>query len=383
MLTMVVGQSDDVDPAAAVAVAIEQCRAQLGDKSPQAGILFSALDVFDASLPATIRAAFPSIQLVGSTSSAEMSSIAGYLEDSVALALFASDEVDFTVGYAADVSLDAGAAAHQAATQALAATSKLPKVCVVITEQTSAQQVVESLRDELPPGVLLIGGAAGRQELGGRLPTYQFWNDQISNTGLVVLLLAGPVAYSSAVGTGWRTLGPTGTVTRSAYGAIEEIDGKPAADWASSYLDLIEPRTLGNPLAVQDPGSDDWYLRVVLGKTDTGALVSPGQVPVGAKVQLTTTNPDDMLAATSKALDDARAAFPGTSEPSAALIFSCAVRKYLLGTRTGREVALAKDQLVSDLPIAGMYCIGEIAPIGADQGSHFLNETFVTLLLGT
>jgi hypothetical protein len=35
------------------------------------------------------------------------------------------------------------------------------------------------------------------------------------------------------------------------------------------------------------------------------------------------------------------------------------------------------------MPIAGMYCVGEIAPIDTDGDSHFLNETFVTLLLGT
>jgi hypothetical protein len=35
------------------------------------------------------------------------------------------------------------------------------------------------------------------------------------------------------------------------------------------------------------------------------------------------------------------------------------------------------------MAIAGMYCMGEVAPTGAEPGSHFLNETFVTLLLGS
>jgi hypothetical protein len=380
---MAVGQSDDVDPLAAVAAAIEQCRFQLGDKTPQAGILFAALDIFDPSFAVSVRDAFPGIELVGGTSSAEMSSVGGYLEDSVALAVFYSDDVDFVVGFSDDVTGDPVVAVRSSVAEALARTDKAPKVCILITDQTNAQYVVDAMRSALPPDVLLVGGAAGRQELGGRLPTYQLWNDRVTSSGFVMLILAGPVAYSAAIGTGWRTLGRSGTVTQSAYGQIQEIDGQPAADWASAYLDLIEARTLGNPLAVQDPGMDSWYLRVMLGKTDTGGLFIPGAVPVGAQVQLTTTNADDMLEATANAIDEARARYSGTMEPSAALIFSCAVRKYLLGSKTSREVELAKRGFALDLPIAGMYCIGEIAPIGGEHGSHYLNETFVTLLLGT
>jgi small ligand-binding sensory domain FIST len=58
------------------------------------------------------------------------------------------------------------------------------------------------------------------------------------------------------------------------------------------------------------------------------------------------------------------------------------VRKYLLGSKTGRETELTKAAL-PDLPFAGMYCTGEISPIGDGRGPRFLNETFVALLLGT
>jgi hypothetical protein len=258
-----------------------------------------------------------------------------------------------------------------------------PKVCIVLTQPLSAQRVVESLRTEFPEDVLLIGGAAGRQELDGRMPTYQLLNDTISTVGVAVLVLAGPVAASSAVGTGWRKLGPSGQVTASRYGALLEIDGKPAANWASAYLDLVRVRTLGNPLAIRDPGTDSWYLWVILGSDESGALVVPGEVPVGATVQLTTTNPDDMLASTAEAVRRARDAYKGKDPPTAALIFSCAVRKYLLGSRTDRELEYVRSELADSVAIAGMYCIGEIAPSGSESASHFLNDTFVTLLLGT
>ena len=382
MLTMAVGQSDDVEPAAAIAEAIDQCQATLQGRQPQAGILFIAFDSFDPTLVQAVRSAFPGIELIGSTSGGEMSSALGYLEDSIALAVFASDDVDLAVGWGTGAETDATAAARTAVAHALARTTREPKVCIVLTEANTGQHVSEALREVLPPDVLIIGGAAGRHEMGGM--TYQFCGSEVANAGVAILILAGPVLHSTAVGTGWRTLGPSGTVTRSSYGQIHEIDGRPAADWVSGYLDMSAGRsTFGNPLAVRDAGVDDWYLRVVIGSDEPGSLSIPGAIPEGATVQMTTTNPDDMLAATSDALERAQAAFPGDSPPTAALIFSCAVRKYLLGSRTGEEVASARSQLPLAMPIAGMYCIGEIAPTGASIDSHFLNESFVTLLLGT
>jgi hypothetical protein len=90
-----------------------------------------------------------------------------------------------------------------------------------------------------------------------------------------------------------------------------------------------------------------------------------------------------MLQATTESLEQARTRFPAGSTPQAALLFSCAVRKYVLGSRTAQEFAAAKLALPDAIPMAGLYCLGEIAPAGDAPGSHFLNETFVTVLLGT
>ena len=386
MLKMAVGQSDDVDPGAAIDDAVAQAKAQLGDATPRAAILFAAFDAFDPALVERGRCAVPGSDVSGATSAAEMSSVAGYLEDSVALAVFASDNLELAVGMGVGIEVDPTAAAREAVAQARAQLTKDPRLCIVLTEGINAQRVIIALRDELPSDVLIVGGAAGRHELGGDVPTYQFCNDRLSTTGVVILLMAGPVAFSTAVGTGWRILGPRGTITSAGYGVIKEIDGQPAAEWASAYLDM-SGATYGNPLAIQDAGTDEWYLRVALATDGHGGLRIPGEVPVGASVQLTTTSPDEMLKASEAAVERARTAFPSGALPQAALLFSCAVRKYLLGTRTGQELASARDLLPQSLAIAGMYCIGEIAPTGATIGgatdSHFLNETFVTLLMGS
>jgi small ligand-binding sensory domain FIST len=64
-------------------------------------------------------------------------------------------------------------------------------------------------------------------------------------------------------------------------------------------------------------------------------------------------------------------------------MFSCVVRRMLLGSQASTEVALARTELGPSVPLAGLYCFGEIGPIAGVSSSRYLNSTFVTLLLGT
>lgn len=386
MLTMAVGQSDDVDSRDAIAAAIEQCRASLGGLTAQAGILFSAFDSFDPTILAAVRAAFPGVVVMGSTSAAEISSINGFQEDSITLALFASDRVDVTAGLGTGLGEDVEAACRSAASQALAGTRREPKVCIVLTEGfiVDPQLTLDAMARAFPKGVVIVGGTSARRDFVTVTPTYQFCDERVAQDGVAVLLFSGPIAYSTAVGTGWRTIGASGTVTRSEYGAVHEIDGRPALEFLDRYLDVTGRASYGNPLAVVEVGAEESYLRAIQGSDPgTGSVILAGSIPVGATVQLTTADTDDILAGTKAALDRASAEFPVGSRPEAALIFSCAVRKFVLGSRTPVEAELARSVYGSSLPMAGMYCYGEIGPVRAASTSRFLNETFVTLLLGT
>ncbi len=386
MLTMAVGQSDDVDPIDAIATAIEQCRRSLGGLNPQAGILFSAFDSFDPAIVTAVRDAFPGVALMGATSAAEISSVNGFQEDSITLALFVSDSVDITVGLGSGLGDDVDAACRAAASQALAGTRREPKLCIVLAEAfvVDPQLTLNAMSHALPDGVVLVGGTSARREFVTVTPTYQFAGDTVARDGVAVLLFSGPLTFSTAVGTGWRTIGASGTVTRSEYGAVHEIDGRPALEFLARYLDVTGPASYGNPLAVVEAGGEESYLRAIQGSDPaSGSVLLAGSIPVGATVQLTTADTDDILAGTRDALARASAGFPSGSTPEAALVFSCAVRKYLLGSRTQVESQLARSEYGTSMPLAGMYCFGEIGPVRGAETSRFLNETFVTLLLGT
>ncbi len=386
MLTMAVGNSDDVDPADAIASAIEQCRASLGSLRPQAGILFSGFDSFAPESLSAVQAAFPGIAIMGTTSAAEISSGSGYQEDSLTLALFASDDVDVTAGVGSGLGKDVDAACQAAAGQALAGTTREPKVAIVLAEGFvgDAQLTLDAMARALPAGVVIVGGTSARSDFVTVTPTYQFRNDVIATDGVAVLLFSGPLKFSVAVGTGWRTIGASGTVTRSTYGALQEVDGRRATEFLARYLDVTGAASYGNPLAVIEAGGNASYLRAIQGSDPaTGSVLLAGSIPVGATVQLTTADVEEILAGTRDALARASADYPAGSTPQAGLIFSCAVRKFLLGSRTHVEAEMARAEYTDALPMAGMYCFGEMGPIRGTPSSRYLNETFVTLLLGT
>jgi len=385
VLTMAVGHSDDVDPMDAIATAIDQCRASLGGQTPQAGILFSAFDSFDPAIIGAVRDAFPGVAVMGSTSAAEISSD-GYQEDSMTLALFASDTVDVTAGLGSGLGDDVDAACRAAARQALSGTNREPRVCIVLTETfvVDPQLTLDAMARALPKDVVIVGGTSSRRDFVTITPTYQFCDEVVATDGVAVLLFSGPVTYSTAVGTGWRTIGATGTVTRSDYGRVHEIDGRPALEFLARYLDVTGPASYGNPLSVVEAAGEGSYLRAIQGSDPaSGSVMLAGSIPVGATVQLTTADIEDILSGTRDALARATADFPAGSQPEAALIFSCSVRKFLLGSRTRVEAELARSALGATMPLAGLYCYGEIGPVQGAATSRFLNETFVTLLLGT
>jgi hypothetical protein len=382
MFTMAVGHSVEFEPDVAIADALEQCRVSLGGATPSAALVFAAFDSFDQVMAGALREAYPGIQILGSSSAAEMSSAGGYQEDSVTLALIAADDVDFTTGMAS-IDVDLEGACRAAVEQALEDTRRHPRLCIMLSDGLNGQRALEVIRSALPPEVVVIGGGSSGQRVGQR-PSFQFSNDQVVENGVAILLLSGSFAFSYAVGTGLRGIGPRGTVTRSDYGVIHEIDGRPAADFIAGYIDAAGPSTYGNPLAVRPEGSTEPYLRVMIRQDpDTGAVFVPGQVPAGSSVQITTASTDEIVDATGDTIRRAVEAFPAAATPGGALLFSCAVRRFLLGTRTSQEVAEARALLPPDLPLVGMYCGGEIAPVDDSHTSRFLNETFVALLLGS
>jgi hypothetical protein len=386
MFFTVVAQSDDIDAEGALAEILAQCREKLGEKVPKAGLLFSTIDLEHEQVLDGILNAWPGLELIGCTTAGEMSSALGYREDSVALVLFGSDSIEFASGIGRDVSKDIPSACR-AAVESAAAKSDLPTaICITLPESmtTNAQQIVDSLRREVGSNVPVVGATAGD---GFRMvATRQFCGREACSDSVPVLLLSGPLMYSVAVETGWEPVGEPGLVTRSEGTILHEIDGRPALEFYRRFLGETAKPMPENALAMLDENGKVECLRSTSGTfvAETGAINFLAEIPEGKMVRITVADRGNILDGCRASIKKAFAGYPHGKKPEAALFFSCASRRDLLGTRAGEEFGIIGPVIGNEVPVCGFYGYGEIGPRDrSDEASRFHNATFVSLIIGT
>jgi len=385
---MAVGQTDEFDGEFAAQEILSQCADALDGQEPQAGLLLASHDLDIEEFLSAVTTAYPGLDLIGCSTIAPMSSVADYVEGSTTLTLFASDVLDFTVGLGTDVAAGAGSAARQAVEDATRKTDKPPALLIVTptVEQFDPTAVTVEIGEVLGPTVPVIGGGAAPDFpiampwLGG----VQFYGNQVLTNSLPVLLISGPLKVSVGVAHGWSPVGKTAVVTRSDDHTVYEIDGEPILDFYHRYLGVGSEPAIANPLAILDDDTGRYYLRAPMQYDESdGSATFFGSIPQGATVQLAMATTDEILSGTDASVAEAVAGFPRGSRPEAALIASCAVRNFLLGTRTSGEIERIRTGLDRGLPVSGFYAFGEIAPLGVDSTPSFHNETCVTVLIGT
>ncbi len=391
MFRMAVGHSDDVDLDVALEEVFAACDAGLAGATPKAGLLFASWATDHAAVAGAVRDRYPGIQIVGASTAGEMSSALGFVEDSIELALIASDVIDATGGIGRDLAVDPARATRDAIREARSRTTKDPALCIAMPNIGSADPavVLATLREELGPDVPVVGGGASASDpiedpagTNGK----QLVDDDVVEGGIAVLLLSGPLRYSFGVETGWRGVGSRAVVTSVVDGRIHEIDQRPAVEYFNRYLgSAFSGAAIANPLAVYETAeSEDFHLRTATNMHRASGDVSVfGPITEGVTVQFAMAATDEIIEGTRASIGDALRAYPGDRPPEAVLLYSCVVRRFLLGTRAAREIELVRELVGQDVPIAGFYCMGEIAPLPSEDVSRFHNATMVSVLLGS
>lgn len=382
VLKVAVGHSTDLDSPDAIAEVIDQCRTELAGTMPTAGIVLAAIDFDHNLILSKLLAAFPDLALIGGTTDGEISSVLGFEQDSLTLIVFCSDQISIRAGIGTQVSVDVVAATHAAVAQASAGNSDPVQFCLTLPESltTSAVQIVESLKQSLGSQVPIFGGLTADQWRFQQ--TYQFFQDKVYSDAVPVFLFSGPVLFAHGIANGWQPIGKQGRITQVVQNVVYKIDEQPALDFYKYYLGPLPPSS-EYPLAVFESSGELMYMRAPSGIYDPtlGSVNFFGDLPEGAIVQITEASRDSILSASQTSMQQALQHYPGES-PSAALFFSCASRRQVLGSRTGEEYQLIKGNVKQSLPGCGFYTNGEIAPQQQKGATYFHNETFVTLLLG-
>ena len=385
MFKVAIAQSLELDSADAMKDVLKQCHEQLQDLIPQAGILFTGIDHDFQLILDRINENYPGIELIGCTTDGEMSSVHGFSDDSVTMMLFCSDKLFFKAGAADGISKETANTIKKTVDSVKLDFDGDAVLCITTPSglTASGDNIVEGFRRSLGENFPIFGGTAGDQ---WRIKTtYQFYHDNVFTDAAPFLLIAGPLSYSFGVETGWIPIGTKDTVTKSENNVVYTIGQRTVLEFykylfgESTMVDDVQPGEY--PLAVFEEDQESFYLRASIDvNRDKGSMVYAGNVPQGSTVQITHSTRSKIVEATKISVKSSLSDHP-VNNPSAALCFSCASRKQILGTRVKDEYdAFKKD--FPDVPVIGFYTYGEIGPLGRDKPARFHNNTFFNLILG-
>ncbi len=395
MLKVAVGHREGSDVAQVLAAVLADVRAQLGDATPAAGILTVAGSFDPGQICDGLARALPGVPIIGVTSAGDLSSQLGVSEDSINLLIFATDgsgEIRFHAGLGRDATRDPETAAQQA----ISAAGPAPDtwLCFALPDNRMAgtEPLIDALAARLPPGCALFGGKLSGQWDDLDAPRAQFFCGRVVRDSVPVLLCSGELSYDFRVIQGWTPVGPRQVVRAAGGSRVRRIGDRSALDFYRHYFGPHTRPLPEFPLAVH-AGEDGFYVRTpTASDVDSGEIEYSGEVPQGAEVQLCEAIRDHLLAETARAVvglgSHARCGAHGGGpepprlRPALVLVFSCAARKHILGTRVGREIEEI-ERALPGVPVFGFYAGGELAPLLPGRPARLHNATMVTLVLGT
>lgn len=231
-----------------------------------------------------------------------------------------------------------------------------------------------------PATAVIVGGMAS----GGRAPGEHrlILGHDVLAIGAVGVGVTGAVPVVSQ---GCRPVGPEMTVTAAEGTIIAELAGRPALERVREVVLglspddrlLVEDGVLAGLVIHEnrpDHGQGDFLIRGILGADPgSGSIMVGEEVRVGQTVRL-------QVRDTGSANDDLRRALAsvrsgmGDDTPGGALVFSCNGR----GTRmfpAPHHDAQAVLEVLGDIPVGGLFCNGEIGPVGGRTYLHAFTAT--------
>jgi hypothetical protein len=280
---------------------------------------------------------------------------------------------------------DSPGAARRAASGALAKLGQAADWAFVLADGVTADGtgIVAGVREILPGPFL--GGMTGddRKFTRSRI----FLDGRAVEDGVALLLACGELPFCTHTVSGFVPLGATGTVESSQGKTIQRISGQ-------TPLAFIKDQ-IGKPLAeadhgilalatYTDPTLEHFFTRATYRIDDQAETITLfGSIPEGATIRVSAAGTEQLLQAATNCVE----ALLGTGfVPAAAIMVSCAGRKWQLDSCGEEEVQAFQKAVGPGVPMVGFPSFGEIGPFLREDGSltepFFHNATLVICLLG-
>ena len=224
------------------------------------------------------------------------------------------------------------------------------------------------------PGVRVVGGlASASSRAGGNTLVLNDWS---GHEGGFAIALHGALRADVIVSQGCEPIGPPLDVTHAENNLIFTLDGQPAMERVEQVLRAVPESDrgrlqqglyLGRPARGEASGRGDYLIRNLLGADRTrGALAVADVVGLREKIRL---HVRDARAA----LDDLHMLLSPQAfdtEAGGALLFACNGRGRVLFGEPDRDITSLQQALKAAAPCAGMFCAGELGPVGERNFLH-------------
>ena len=224
------------------------------------------------------------------------------------------------------------------------------------------------------PKLPVVGGMASSGPKPGS--NMLILNDWIDSSGGVAIALKGNIRADVILSQGCRPIGPSLEVTAVDGHVLLELDGQPALERVEQVLRALPEEEqerlsqglyVGRPVRRDASGPGDYLIRNLLGADrDRGALAIGDHLRDGEKVRL-------HLRDGKSAIEDLElllAPQEFDTRAHGALLFACNGRGPGLFGRPHVDISTLQSSLGGGVPIAGMFCAGEIGPV---SGTNFMH----------
>ncbi|MFQ5934022.1 MAG: FIST N-terminal domain-containing protein [Dehalococcoidia bacterium] len=229
-----------------------------------------------------------------------------------------------------------------------------------------------------------IGGLASGGQRPGANALYM--EQEVYRSGAVGVAMHGNIRVETIVAQGCRPIGGPLVVTRCQGNIVYELDSGKSMDVLQEMFEAAsdeDRRLMTSALhlgVVMDPLKEafqpgDFLIRNVMGlHKETGALIVGEMLREGQVVQF---HVRDNQAAKEdlEAMIDRYLRENGPEKACGALLFSCVGRGEHLFGRPNHDTNIFQSK-VSDVPLAGFFCNGEIGPVGGTTFLHGFTSSF-------
>jgi hypothetical protein len=378
-LTAAVGHAQALDGREAGLQATHHALNHLGASAPNFGIVIASHKYQPREVAAGVTSLTGDMPLIGFSTPAGLTH-EGVHPQSVVVALLSGDlraEVHWLPGYSQS--------GRETANRLAQLTSSEVARQSLLFFADGFNGDAEQLCDSLPgKSSLILGGlSSGDLQTGSN---YQIAGTQAGTGGLAAAILRGAARVGVGFAHGWDPVGSQMRVTRSrgfwlrtldarpASETYAQIFGYPARDWAFPPLNTLARLY---PLGVEQ--GEKLIVRSPLRVEADGSFRMNATIRDGLDAYLLVGSRASCQAAAQKAAQQALMQLD-EAKPIFALVLVDIAWQMLLKSTPGAEITAVQDILGPNVPIAGGYTLGQIAPFkGAPQ---FLNQHIVVIVFG-